>query len=200
MKIYCRHPFKTNEKVTIPPGFGCHPGHPGSKDLVFPGITFGTPVYAMESGVIADVRTNRPHCPTPDCPQYANNVVIRGQDGFFTEYNHMTRATKVDLRVDPRVGPGGRPWRWNRQLLKIGDSITRGQLIGFVDDSGYTTGPHLHVGRYTPGDDKTWWSRPTCDWMIQGVDSFLQFPPLDCRPMPRRVVHGYYIRNSPFYM
>ncbi|TPH12021.1 M23 family peptidase, partial [Brevibacillus laterosporus] len=59
MTIYCRHPFRTTEKVTISPGFGCHPGHPGSKDLVFPGITFGTPVYAMESGVIADVRTNR---------------------------------------------------------------------------------------------------------------------------------------------
>lgn len=93
MTIYCRHPFRTTEKVTI--SLGCNPGHPGSKDLVFPGFTFGTPVYAMESGVIADIRTNRPHCPTSDCPQYANNVVIRGQDGFFTEYNHMTRANKV---------------------------------------------------------------------------------------------------------
>jgi hypothetical protein len=58
LKIYCRHPFNTSSKVSVTQG--CKPDHQGAKDLNFVGMPYGTPVFAMESGVVADVRQTDP--------------------------------------------------------------------------------------------------------------------------------------------
>lgn len=48
-----------------------------------------------------------------------------------------------------------------------------GQKIGNIDDSGVTSGPHLHLARYTAGELATWWhsDRGTCDWGLAGWDA-----------------------------
>ncbi len=33
-------------------------------------------------------------------------------------------------------------------VVKLGDEVTRGQLVGYSDNSGLSTGPHLHWGYY----------------------------------------------------
>ena len=58
MKIYCRHPFNTTSKVIVTQD--CKPEHQGAKDLNFVGMPYGTPVYAMESGVVDDIRRDSP--------------------------------------------------------------------------------------------------------------------------------------------
>ncbi|WP_369680107.1 M23 family metallopeptidase [Bacillus sp. AFS018417] len=112
-----------------------------------PGVGFvhGTPVYAIESGTVRIVRRNSPHCPDPNnCPQYDNMVLVEDIDGFYTQYGHITPD-----------GP-----------IQEGVSIQIGDCLGFVDNSGVTTGPHVHIGRYEPGDATTWFNRPTCDWVL----------------------------------
>lgn len=161
MKVYPRHPFYTNENVRIIKG--CGPDHPGAKDLVVNNIIWtiwfwhnhtnvpGTPVFAMESGTVEDVRWyGAPfNCQTSAqwCLVLSNRIMVKGSDGYYTEYAHVM------------------PYR----EISKGKAIQTGELLGFVDGSGYTTAPHVHIARFTPGDLATYSQRPTCDWSIQGV-------------------------------
>lgn len=57
------------------------------------------------------------------------HVVINHNNGYYTWYNHMNS--------------------W--PIVKVGQTVARGQVIGYIGSSGYATGPHLHfqvwVGR-----------------------------------------------------
>jgi murein DD-endopeptidase MepM/ murein hydrolase activator NlpD len=54
-------------------------------------------------------------------PAYGNNVILDHGNGYTTRYGHFT-----DVAVQE------------------GESVTRGQLIGHIGSTGYSTGPHLH--------------------------------------------------------
>lgn len=74
----------------------------------------GTPIHATADGVIKTIGSQR---------GYGNTVVIEHHSGYSTLYAHQSRfATK----------------------LKKGDSVSQGQLIGYVGSTGWATGPHLH--------------------------------------------------------
>ena len=59
---------------------------------------------------------------------YGYHVVINHGNGFSTLYGHMTRYT-----------------------VKVGQYVTRGQVIGYVGSTGWSTGPHLHLTMYYNG-------------------------------------------------
>jgi murein DD-endopeptidase MepM/ murein hydrolase activator NlpD len=77
----------------------------------------GTPVHAARGGVIAFVGYN-PY----DGPDAAYMVVIGHSHGFETMYVHL----------EPR------------QLVHRGQYVSQGQLIGYMGNTGHSTGPHLH--------------------------------------------------------
>jgi len=62
----------------------------------------------------------------PECD--ANRIVVRGDDGFFTEYVHV--LPNNNLAINSRV--------------EVGDTLGR------VDNSALVTGPHVHLARYRP--------------------------------------------------
>jgi murein DD-endopeptidase MepM/ murein hydrolase activator NlpD len=74
----------------------------------------GTPIHAAGSGVIT-VR-GRVH-------GFGNFIAIRNTPKFTTEYGHMSR-----------FAPG----------LHVGSHVTQGEVIGYVGQTGFATGPHLH--------------------------------------------------------
>jgi murein DD-endopeptidase MepM/ murein hydrolase activator NlpD len=74
----------------------------------------GTPVYATGDGIVLRAETGG---------GYGNHIVIEHGFGYTTLYGHL-RA----------FAPGMRPGR----------RVKRGEVIGYIGNTGLSTGPHLH--------------------------------------------------------
>ena len=97
------------------------------------GIGCGEPVYAAADGEVISAHYDA---------AYGNRVILANGtvngDGLSTSYNHLTSDT---------VG--------------VGQSVRRGELIGYVGTTGYSTGCHLHFMVYRNGattDPMSWLS------------------------------------------
>ncbi|MBZ7970451.1 M23 family metallopeptidase [Campylobacter sp. RM3125] len=93
--------------------------HPLLKRKEFhPGIDLraevGTPVYATANGVVEFAGYSD--------NGYGYNVILLHNFGFKTVFAHMTR----------------------RDVVKAGQFVSKGQLIGYSGNTGLSTGPHLH--------------------------------------------------------
>lgn len=100
---------------------GCGSNHQGI-DLN-PGE--GTPIQAISDGVVTEVGN-----PNGSFGVYAKiSHQIDGQN-VSSLYAHMLQGSLA---------------------LAVGDSVTKGQLVGQVGSTGQSTGPHLHFGIYLDG-------------------------------------------------
>ena len=79
------------------------------------GTGYGSPVYAVNNGTIITVASHY---------SYGNYIVINHNNGYFTLYAHMSRFNPSS---------------------KVGVNVTRGQIIGYIGQTGSATGPHLHL-------------------------------------------------------
>lgn len=180
---YQRTPFNSNRPVFV--SNDCHQF--GARDLGFNGIQWqtmraingvvqfgndgrilfdgvGTPVYAVEPGTVVFVnRTttcydNRQNIGQGQCGQ-AHSVIVRGSDGYFTEYAHVYPSNDIN----------------------VGSVVQQGTFLGNVDNSGNTTGPHVHFARWNPNPN--WNPSPnnpygysqngaTCEWTMNGLVPF----------------------------
>jgi len=88
----------------------------------------GTPIHAMAAGCVT--RVDPPDENDPDNLPYGNQVRIRtnweAADGFEITYAHLAVV-----------------------LVKLGDCVPKGRLIGVSGNTGHSTGPHLRV-HYKP--------------------------------------------------
>lgn len=78
------------------------------------GTGVGSPVYAANNGTIITKTYTY---------SYGNYIMIDHNNGFYTLYAHMNG-------FDPNVS--------------VGSVVSRGQTIGYVGSTGWSTGPHLH--------------------------------------------------------
>lgn len=78
------------------------------------GMGYNAPIYAANNGTVAMIKTTW---------DFGNYVVIDHNNGYYTLYAHMNKFY-----------PG----------LKVGDTVLRGQQIGYVGSTGQSTGPHIH--------------------------------------------------------
>lgn len=87
---------------------------------------FGSPIYAASSGTVVYTYNG---CPSrgngygDSCGgAMGNSINIDHGNGYVTRYGHLHQTLRV----------------------KVGDTVTKGQLIGYMGNSGSSTGAHLH--------------------------------------------------------
>lgn len=83
------------------------------------GTPVGTPVIASEDGVIAATGDQDKFC-------------YRGAYGKFIVVNHKNNLTTLYAHL-------------SRVIVKDGQEVRRGDVVGYSGMSGYATGPHLHL-------------------------------------------------------
>lgn len=95
----------------------------------------GTPVYAMRAGRVIGVQDRY-----PDTGGGAENiskfnyVLIEHDGGYRSAYLHLQQGFREQVQI------------------KAGDTVEIGQLIGYSGNSGWSSGPHLHIELQEPGD------------------------------------------------
>ncbi len=107
------------------------------------GSPFGTPVLAAGEGTVVNIGDQDRFCPKG---AYGKYIVILHGNNLVTLYGHI---------FEQSVNPG--------------DRVSRGQVIGYMGSTGYSTGPHLH---FTVYDSNTFAMRKsaTCGPMPSGGD------------------------------
>ncbi|WP_028400504.1 M23 family metallopeptidase [Ectobacillus panaciterrae] len=197
--VYQRTPFNPQRgQVRIKQD--CH--NWGARDLAPDGIEWGEPVYAVEDGTVVSVnrnfncfsQINTPNSSTinPDPNCWAHMIVVKSDsdEGYFTEYAHVMPLPAIN----------------------VGTKVKMNDQIGNVDNSGPTSGPHVHFARWKPnpsyipdptranpvpgvdagyrGSDLN--QNGTCDWTMKGVN--------DTTPSPPTCSNGWSLNNNGEWM
>lgn len=86
------------------------------------GAPNGTPIYAAEKGKVIGAANQDLYCRRG---AYGKFVAIEHENNLSTVYGHLSL--------------------W---VVKEGQTVNKGDLIGYSGHTGYATGPHLHFGVY----------------------------------------------------
>lgn len=105
-----------------------YPGHNGI-DISFANC-YGEPVYAVAAGTVRYTQDGwTPAHGVGGMWSFGNAVFIEHGDGWISAYGHLSALA-----------------------VASGETVTQGQLIGYVGSTGNSTGPHLHLALYHNGD------------------------------------------------
>ncbi len=104
----------------------------------------GTPIVAAADGEVRAARgDSRQGACDPRMARHANYVVVSHEGGIETQYLHFSAV-----------------------VVRTGEKVRKGQLLGYSGNTGWSCGPHLHfkvaqaVG--------TGWNNPSTPAMIEG--------------------------------
>lgn len=81
----------------------------------------GTPVKSMQAGIVTDIERSKAK---KGC-QYGYWVLVRHANGLSSLYAHLSLVN-----------------------AEVGQTVSTGQVIGYSGNTGYSEGPHLHLGVY----------------------------------------------------
>lgn len=129
-----------------------------------PNAGWGAPVYATYAGKVIKTVASRKPGQTNRVNELAayrtgNGAIVQNPDGEKQLYGHVKPA------------------------VRTGQQVKRGDLIGHVDNSGRTTGPHVHFEIWNAAG-KT--RNPQIDFAYHGVDPFAAKPPAPApKPKPK---------------
>jgi len=117
------HPLPGNDRVSYAPGEGVHTG-PDHYGYDF-SVPEGTPVRAMEAGVVIEA-VNRYAAPHRDKSRLRQNNRVRvlHDDGTVATYAHLKKDSL---------------------LVEECDEVSAGDTLALSGNTGYSSGPHLHV-------------------------------------------------------
>lgn len=116
-----RYPLENAKtRITSPFGWRVHPV--SKKRTMHYGVDYGasegTPIFVMEDGIVIESRLS-----TAANGGYGEYVKVKHSNGDVSTYAHMISGSRV---------------------VKKGEKVVEGQMLGKVGETGNTTGPHLH--------------------------------------------------------
>jgi murein DD-endopeptidase MepM/ murein hydrolase activator NlpD len=91
----------------------------GTHNGIDMGTPVGTPVKSVLTGTVAGTGNTGLQ---KGCRSYGNWVLIRHPNGISSIYGHLSSV-----------------------IVKKGDQVTTGQVVAYSGNTGYSTGPHLHL-------------------------------------------------------
>lgn len=120
-------PYPRGKSYKIDQGYNEGPTHMNQYALDFH-MDPGTEITAIRDGIVMDIEDkNNKGCPREECSKFNNYVLVRHDDGSVADYSHLMK---------------------NGARVKIGDHVKVGDLIGLSGDTGFASGPHLHLEVY----------------------------------------------------
>jgi len=126
-------PFPKHKSYLIWQGYQGEFSHQNKNALDF-NMPIGSEVLAIRDGtVIKVVDVNTKSCPTSNCKHYNNFITIYHEDGTFVEYTHIKHKGSA---------------------VKKGQKVKQGELIAYSGNTGWSTGPHLHLEVFTQTIDE----------------------------------------------
>lgn len=127
--VHYASPLLPAGNYRIVQGFNGNYSHSGaSRYAVDFAAPVGTPVFAARGGVVIATKADgRQGGPSRTLAKHANYVAIFHDDGTTGEYYHL---------------------KYQGVAVSRGDKVTRGQLIGYSGNTGFSSLPHLHFGVY----------------------------------------------------
>ena len=125
-------PYPKGNSYLISQGYQGTFSHHGTNALDFD-MKKGSIITAMRAGVVVKVVERYNKGGTKESyKDRANYILIYHKDGTFAQYVHLKKYGAS---------------------VKVGDRVKKGQSIGFSGNTGYSSGPHLHVEVYKPKKD-----------------------------------------------
>ena len=116
-------------KITSPFGYRWGKFHQG---IDISGTGFGSPIYSIGEGTVLEVNTgcsDQGYYGSSCGGGYGNYIWIKHNENVYAVYAHI--AGKINVGV--------------------GQTVSKGQHIGYMANSGSSTGTHLHFGTYYGG-------------------------------------------------
>ncbi len=120
-------PFEHGKKYVIGQGYDGSSTHQDRKALDF-NMEIGTAVTAARDGIVVAVQENSRRGGMDSAYEKdGNHVVILHDDNTFAMYAHL---------------------EYNGSVVKVGDLVKAGAVIGYSGSTGLSSGPHLHFEVY----------------------------------------------------
>lgn len=125
-------PFEVGKYFNLSQGYDGKLTHQNRYELDFT-MKEGTPIHAAREGLVIMVKEDsKVGCPTSLCQNLENYITIQHNDKSMADYLHI---------------------RKDGAMVEVGDSVKKGDLIGYSGNTGWTSGPHLHFMVKTSAKD-----------------------------------------------
>lgn len=146
-------PFEKGKTQLIFQGYNGKFSHQNEFSLDF-NLKIGEKVLAAREGTVVQVVNSfNQSCPNISCAKYNNKILVMHNDGTYADYAHL---------------------KYQGTVVKKGDLITKGQLLGYSGNTGFSSGPHLHFMVFINGIDGTRTSVKTLFKTAQSHGTFLE--------------------------